>query len=186
MIITLSGNVAMKDAAYAVIDVGGVGYQVHMNAEALAALPLGSKANLWTHEHIREDARELYGFSSQAEHRLFRRLISVSGIGPKMAMNIFSLGPVRRIEQLIEKGDIDALTTVSGIGKKTAQKMILELKGKLVEAEAGEGNEVLAALVGLGYSRERARDALSRVPAGVDDRVEDRLRLALRELGSAR
>ncbi|MEY4744459.1 MAG: Holliday junction helicase subunit RuvA, partial [Candidatus Parcubacteria bacterium] len=85
MIITLSGTVSHKAEAYAVVETGGLGYQVHMPKTALAAVTVGQAIRLWTHEHIREDARELYGFETQGEHRLFLKLLAISGVGPKMA-----------------------------------------------------------------------------------------------------
>jgi Holliday junction DNA helicase RuvA len=181
MIITLSGTVAHKDAHFAIVEAGGVGYQVHMHPAGLASLKTGAAARLWTHEHVREDARDLFGFPTAAEHRLFERLLAISGVGPKMALNILSLGPVKDIEANIERADVAWLTRVPGIGKKTAQKIVLELKGKLVGAEAGgEGEEVVAALVNLGYARDQAREALAAVPA--DAPVEDRHKSALRQL----
>lgn len=180
MIITLSGNVSHKAEAYAVIEAQGLGYQVFMPKTALAELKPGHDVRLWTHEYLREDARELYGFRTQGEHRLFLKLLAISGVGPKMAMNILSLGPVKDIESTIERADVDWLTRVPGVGKKTAQKIVLELKGKLALDDGGD-EEVVAALVNLGYSRDKAREALADVPAGRS--VEDRLRTALRQLG---
>lgn len=181
MIFTLAGTVTHKGDHFAVVEAYGVGYQVHMHKAALANLKAGETVRLWTHEHLREDARDLFGFATLPEHRLFLKLVAISGVGPKMAMNIFSLGDVRVIEALIEKADVDGLTRVPGVGKKTAQKIILELKGKLAMIEdAGGDTEVVAALVNLGYTRERAREAVS---ATEDGAVEDRLRAALRQLG---
>ncbi len=184
MMITLSGIVTHKGDGYAVVETGGVGYQVHMNKPSLQALRQSAEAKLWTHEYLREDSRELYGFATEQEHRLFLRLLAISGVGPKMAMNILSLGSVKDIETKIEHVDVDWLTRVPGVGKKTAQKIVLELKGKLVvSGESGDGNEeVLAALVNLGYNRDKAREALSTV-GGDGKGVEDQLRAALRELG---
>ncbi len=181
MIITLTGKVAYKDGHHAIIETQGVGYQVHAHPATLSMLKIGEQVMLWTHEHIREDARDLYGFLTQGEHRLFLRLLSISGVGPKMALNILSLGSAKDIETNIEKADVAWLTHVPGIGRKTAQKIVLELKGKLVGADAGgEGEEVVAALVNLGYDRERAREATSLV--SVDASVEERLKSALRQL----
>ncbi len=181
MIITLRGTVAHKDTHSAVIEVQGVGYQVHMNPAGLSALRIDAAANVWIHEHIREDARDLYGFTGRDEHRLFERLLAISGVGPKMALNMLSLGSAKEIETNIEKADVAWLTRVPGIGRKTAQKIVLELRGKLVGADAGgEGEEVVAALVNLGYDRERARAATSSVNA--DAPVEERLKSALRQL----
>ena len=153
-----------------------------MNKPSLGAIKVGADVRLWTHEHIREDARDLYGFLAAAEHRMFLRLVAISGVGPKMAMNILSLGPVKDIETMIERADVDWLTRVPGVGKKTAQKIVLELKGKLAFGEDGGDEEVVIALVNLGYSRDKAREALADVGAP-DKPVEDRLRAALRALG---
>jgi Holliday junction DNA helicase RuvA len=182
MIITLTGSVTHKADNYAVIEVGGVGYQVFMTGAALFALVSGSEARVWTHDYPREDARELYGFLTQAEHRLFVRLIAISGIGPRAALAILGLGGARRVEEAIEQGDVAFLSSASGIGKKTAQKIVLELQGKLVTAAAVGGNEeVLVALVSLGYDRAAAAAALAKL--GSEGLVEERLRAALRELG---
>lgn len=182
MIITLAGKVTHRDANFVVVETAGVGYQVQMNKPSLHALKPGTEARLWTHEHLREDARELYGFLAEAEHRLFLKLLGISGVGPKLAMNILSLGAVREIEAKIDAADLEWLTRVPGVGKKTAQKIVLELKGKLAVGPSGRDEEVLSALVNLGYARDRAREALEHVGAA-DRPVEDRLREALRQLG---
>ena len=183
MIITLSGTVTYKSEGSAVIEVGGIGYQVSMNGPTLAKLKAGAEAKLWTHEYVREDSRELYGFVTMPEHRLFRTLLAISGVGPKTAMNLLTLGSVAEIEAIIEKGDVARLTSVSGVGKKTAQKIVLELKGRLVGDDGADGgDEVVSALVNLGYSRDKARLAVSNV-AGTEDSIEGRLRAALKELG---
>lgn len=179
MIITLAGTVTHKADTFAVVEVQGVGYQVNMHKAAVAALKAGAEVRLWTHEYLREDARELFGFASQPEHRLFLKLLAISGVGPKMAMNILSLGSVKDIEATIERADVDRLTDVQGVGRKTAQKIVLELKGKLALDVSGD-EEVVVALVNLGYAKERARDAVSVAPA--NGSVEDRLRAALKAL----
>lgn len=187
MIITLSGKVTHKTADAAVVEAAGVGYQVFLNAAELERLSPGSAAKLWTHEYLREDARELYGFLSQDELALFGKLLAVSGVGPKMALHILDLGSVGQIEKLIDQGDVDMLSRVPRVGRKTAQKIVLELKGKLVEPGQGaeSGDEVLAALVDLGYGRDQAKEALSRI--GKEEKtVEARLKAALRELGRAK
>jgi len=181
MILTLTGNITHKGDSYAVVEVGGVGYQVHFQKAALLALHVGQGVRVWTHEHIREDARDLFGFATAAEHAMFLKLLAISGVGPKMAQNILSLGTVSEIEKIIDRADVERISTVPGIGKKTAQKIVLELKGKLVALEdEGGDDEVIAALVNLGYPRERAKEAAARV---VDvEAVEDRLRAALKTL----
>ena len=184
MIITLSGKITLRNENFVIVDVRGVGYQVFLSNTSFQVVQKDTDVMLWIHEHIREDSHDLYGFLSQIEHCLFRTLLSISGVGPKLAMNILTLGSAKEIETMIEKGDIVWLTRVPGVGKKTAQKIILELKGKLVGVDEGilGSDDVLTALVNLGYNRERARDALSRVPATTAD-VEDRLRIAMKELG---
>jgi len=183
MIVTLSGIVKEKCEGYAIIETHGIGYQVFLNAPSLAKLPAGKEVRLWTHEYFREDARELYGFLTEQEYRMFLKLLAVSGVGPKTASNILSLGPVKDIEATIERGDVTWLCHIPHIGKKTAQKIILELRGKLVSNSAIEaGEEVVAALVNLGYSREAAREALAKV-VDTETTVEGRLRAALKQLG---
>jgi len=187
MIITLKGKLVMKNDGWAVVEVGGIGYQVFLSSGTLAELPGGSRlpdgqgeVELWTHEYIREDARDLYGFQNQAERRLFLQLVDVSGVGPKMALNILSLGKVEEIEQKIDEGDVTWISRVPGVGKKTAQKIILELKGKLAEVTAADpaSEEVVSALMNLGYARDQARDAAS----SGEGTVEERLKTALRAL----
>jgi Holliday junction DNA helicase RuvA len=152
-----------------------------MQPSAVSALAIGEPVRLWMHEHIREDARDLYGFMEKSEHRLFLKLIGISGVGPKMALHILSLGKVNSIEKMIEAADVDALCGVPGVGRKTAQKIVLELKGKLALEEGGaDGDELVSALVSLGYSREAARDAAGRT---ADGPVEQRLKSAIKELG---
>lgn len=180
MIITLSGTVTYRDGQYAVIENQGVGYQVFMPPTALTGLTVGNQVKVWVHDNIKEDARDLYGFMAQGDYRLFLKLIGVSGVGPKSAMHIMALGPSKDIEANIEKADVDWLTRVPGIGKKTAQKIVLELKGKLALGEGGGEDDVVTALVNLGYDRESAREALVGANGAT---VEDRLRQALRTLG---
>ena len=141
----------------------------------------GGQVELWTHEYLRDDARELYGFRNEREHKLFLRLIDVSGVGPKMAMNILSLGKSEEIERKVEEGDALWISRVPGVGKKTAQKIILELRGRLTDIEAGDvaSEEVISALVNLGYSRDQARNAVVHIDDGP---VEERLKTALKTL----
>ncbi len=183
MIITLTGTVKEKCEGYAVIETHGVGYQVFLNPPSLAKLPSNKEVRLWTHEYFREDARELYGFTTEQEYRLFLKLLAVSGVGPKTASNILALGPVKDIEATIERGDVTWLCRIPHVGKKTAQKIVLELRGKLVSDDVLEaGEEVVAGLVSLGYSREAAREALAKV-VDTETTVEGRLRAALKQLG---
>jgi Holliday junction DNA helicase RuvA len=105
MIITLKGTVTHKGTGFAVVEAGGIGYQVHLSSGTLSELPGSGEVSLWTHEYIREDARDLYGFRTEHERKLFLQLLDVSGVGPKMALNILSLGMPEDIEKRIEQGD---------------------------------------------------------------------------------
>jgi Holliday junction DNA helicase RuvA len=182
MIITIKGTVTHKGAGFAIIEAGGIGYQVNLSSGTLSDLPGSGEVSLWTHEYIREDARDLYGFRTEQERRLFLQLLDVSGVGPKMALNILSLGVPEEIEKRIDQGDAGWISQVSGVGKKTAQKIILELKGRLAEVvgDTPADKDVLAALVGLGYSREQARDAVTETDSA--EPVEKRLKSALKTL----
>jgi len=182
MIINLTGVVAAKAEDFAVIECAGVGYQVWMSKPSLLVLQSGAQAKIWTHEHVREDARDLFGFLTFGDQRLFLKLIGISGVGPKSALSILALGSAKQVEDAVERGDIAFLSSAQGVGKKTAQKMILELKGRLVATDGADASEdVLVALVSLGYDREHARAVLQKL--GAAGTVEERLRAALRELG---
>lgn len=169
-----------KDAGLLIIDVTGVGYEVMVTTKVSATFSISDKIQLWIHEHIREDAHDLYGFASRADLKLFKKLISVSGIGPKTGLNIMTLGTNAEIEQKIEQSDIGWLSSVPGIGRKIAQKVILELKGKLVDKNSEINSDLASALISMGYSREATRTVLSSI--GVDGTVEERLKKALKEL----
>lgn len=184
MIISISGTVTHKGKNFVVIETSGLGYQVFVNTATLSKLVAGTNVRLWAYEHVREDMRDLYGFMSQAEHQLFLALTGISGVGPKMGLGILTLGDAADIERMIDRGDIAAISSISGVGKKTAQKIVLELKGKLVDIDGGsEQDDVLTALINLGYAKEQAREALSRQSVTSATTTEDRLRVALRELG---
>lgn len=182
MIITIRGQVTHKGTGFAIVEAGGIGYQVHLSTGTLADMPGSGDVSLWTHEYIREDARELYGFRTEGERRLFLQLLDVSGVGPKMALNILSLGSPEEIEKRIDQGDAGWISQVSGVGKKTAQKIILELKGKLADIaeDSPDDKDVLAALVSLGYTREQARTAVTDTDSA--EPVEKRLKDALKTL----
>ena len=184
MIITIKGKVRHKGLDFIVVEAGGIGYQVWLNTSTIEQVKMDGQVELWTHEHLREDARDLYGFREPAELKLFQQLLEVSGVGPKMALGLLDLGSVQEVELLIEKGDVDLLSRVPRVGKKTAQKIVLELRGKLVEpkTESNENAEVVTALINMGYNREAARAAVAAVTEE-EKSVEGRLRAALRELG---
>lgn len=189
MIHFLEGTIEYKKDKFAVINVGGVGYKVFAGADVLARLPaIGEKTRIFAHLHVREDAMDLYGFLEQVDLAFFEMLISISGVGPKMALAIMSIAPSQMLASAIAKEDISFLTRVSGVGKKTAEKIILELKDKIhktgIELEGVQtgDHEVLDALESLGYSSREAQSALQKISKGVKG-IENRIMEALKILG---
>ncbi len=195
MIARLTGVVAEKGEGDAVLDVNGVGYRVHLSAASLAALPpRGERATVRCHTHVREDALELFGFATEEEEAVFRELIGVKNVGPRAAQNILSGIEARELAQAVAQGDLARLTKVPGIGKKTAERLVVELKEKLValaraagparpRAGAGVLEQLANALVNLGYRPAQAEE----VAASLKDETEGRrldelLREALKRL----
>jgi Holliday junction DNA helicase RuvA len=179
----------------AVVDVHGVGYRLHMPSTVIARLPaVGKSLRVQTHLHVREDAMTLYGFSTSEQRDLFAVLLGVGGIGPKGALAVLSVYPPDAFRKALVTEDLDALTLIPGVGKKTAARMILELREKLSLPElevvpGGNGGgrailvEVKGALLNLGYSPAEARSALESLPADREDAsVEHLLKLALQEM----
>ena len=195
MIAYLKGMVAGTDAGSIVLDVGGVGYQLLMSSKALGAQPpSGSPAMVWVHLQVKDDGISLFGFKDQAEKAMFQRLVGVSGIGPKMAIAALSTYSAPELAQLIAEGDVAALSRVPGIGKKTAQRAVLELQGILSQsieegAAAPRVGSALAdatlALEQMGFSAEE----VAAVFRGVSVEGKDAgalLREGLRGLGGSR
>lgn len=188
MIARLKGTVIDREERSVVIDVNGVGYEVSVTSHTAEGLREGAEATLWTHLAVREDAHSLYGFPTKDELGFFELLVSsVSGIGPKTALGILNVSSVQNIRKAVSTGDTSHLTKVSGIGKKMADKIVLELKGKF-EAEDSAGvslrDEVdaLEALKALGYGHKESREALKEVDPSVSDTGE-RVKRALKILG---
>lgn len=175
----------------AIIDVGGVGYAVRAPLFAFAELQKASSdISLFIHTAVREDAIELYGFPTEEDLEFFRLLMSVSGIGPKTALGILNVADTQTLKRGIAAGDATALTKVFGIGKKSAERIVVELRDKLAAsiplrggAEAGGDGEVIEALIALGYRADEARQALKAVGASVGG-TRERLSAALKRLGS--
>jgi Holliday junction DNA helicase RuvA len=189
MISHLRGKILLRGSDLAVIEVGGVGFRVRMPTSTLEQLGAeGATVELFTHLHVREDDLSLFGFVTEDELTLFELLLTVSGIGPKAALGVLSAATPDTIRAAIAQNNLDVLTGIPGIGKKMAQRLVLELKGKidLTEAELGQvsplDQEVIAALVNLGYSAAEAARAARAVPSS-EKVVEDRIRAALRYLG---
>ncbi len=170
------------------MDVGGVGYKIFLAAGTMKSIG-DTSTKLWTHLHVKEDDLSLYGFLHQAELEFFESLISISGIGPKSALGVLSLAPVDTLKRAISSGDTSYLTKVSGIGRKTAEKIVLELKDKLgfgkisyTSEDFKDDADILDALISLGYSQKEARDMLQKIPHQVQGR-EARLKEALKMMG---
>jgi len=180
-------TLAEKGAGRVVVAVGGVGYEVAVPAHTLAKLPQqGKAARLFTRLQVRDDGMVLYGFASQEERILFDHLITVTGVGPKMAMAILSSMSADALRRAIAAEDTAALTTVPGVGKKVAARVILDLKDRLglagQETVSGPIAEVREALMALGLTAQEARDALANLAPDGDRPVEELLREALRSV----
>ena len=189
MIGRLSGTLLEKHPPQIVIDVNGVGYEVDVPMSTLYNLPAtGERVTLLTHFAVREDAQQLYGFLSATERDTFRQLIKISGVGPKLALSVLSGLSVQDLAQAVALQETGRLTKIPGVGKKTAERLLLELKGKLADeigaggavAARGAGGDVLNALVALGYSDKEAALAVKALPEDVA--VEEGIRLALKSL----
>ena len=189
MIGYLEGTVQALRPSYVLLSAGGVGYKVATTRASLAELRQGQSAALWTHLAVREDSLDLYGFSDEEELRFFEMLLTVSGIGPKSALGILDIASVETIRSAIAAGRAEYLTKVSGIGKKTAEKIVLELRDKVGLASSSEEHalsgdeEALEAMRSLGYTAQEAREALRKVPKTVAGSSE-RLRAALKIVGT--
>ena len=188
MIGRIAGVLIEKNPPQVLVDCQGVGYDVDVPMSTFYNLPaLGEKVSLLTHHVIREDANILYGFATQQERATFRQLIKISGVGPKMALGILSGMSVAELSQTITLQDVNRLTKLPGIGKKTAERLLLELKGKL-GADIGAGAspiddaqiDILQALIALGYSDKEAAAALKALPKEVG--VSEGIKLALKAL----
>lgn len=176
------------------VEVGGVGYRVNVPLRAVPALAPGTNAFLFTHLHVREDAMVLFGFTTRDERDTFEALIGATGVGPKLALAILSVHTPTTLRRCLADDDLDALVMVPGVGKRTAQRLLVELKTRLEVPEldlagpspngGGARTEVRNALVGLGYSSDEVRDTLAQL--GEEGTVEELLRDALRSLGTRR
>ena len=196
MITFLEGKLAEKEPARAVLGVNGVGYELHVSLNTYDQLPApGAMCRLLTYEHIREDAHALYGFATEGERRLFLLLIGVSGIGPRIAMTALSGFSPRELKAAIAQADVKRLSSISGIGKKTAERMVVELRDKIsageaLEATAGaepaspqdlRARDAVLALISLGYKQAEAQALIRKVAPELkpDAGVEDLIRKAL-------
>lgn len=186
MIGSITGKIKLKTDKFLIVEASGVGYRVSASPDTLSKIgKIGEEASLWTHTHVREDILDLYGFLERDEQEFFEMLIGVSGIGPKGALGILGIATLETLRKAISTGDTGYLTKVSGIGKKTAEKIVIELRDKIGEDKSGtslQGElDSLEALKSLGYSQIEAREALKKVSP--DANTNTRIREALKILG---
>jgi len=191
MIAGLHGTLESRGTNRAIIKVGGVSLQVYIPASTLSTLgAIGDEVHLHTHLYLKEDNLTLYGFASPQELELFQMLISVTGVGPKASLAMLSAMNANDLALAIATENVGLLDQVPGVGKKMADRLVLELKGKLESVwvgatVSGEGNaEVIAALVNLGYSPSEAASAVAAIPDSPDLTIEDKIRLALQHLAA--
>jgi Holliday junction DNA helicase RuvA len=194
MIAFLTGRVVGKTASYVLLDVAGVGYRLLMSTRSLSALPpAGDDVTVHTYLHVREDELTLYGFENEDERALFEKLIGVSGVGPKVALAILSSVAPDALRSAVAREDVGLLSSVPGIGKKTAQRLILELKDKLDVPDLGSGAaagsslataEARDAMLSMGFSPAEAAVVLR--DAAPSATTEELLKAALKALGGAR
>lgn len=189
MIAHIRGKIIEKNAKFLVLEANNVGYLVFASTSTLSNSPnIGSELSLWTYLAVRENALDLYGFETIDEKNFFELLIGISGIGPKNALSILSIAPMETLKKAIATGDMSYMTKVSGIGKKTAEKIIVELRDKLASlghkdedgALSGEA-DVMMALMSLGYSQNESRNAIKEIDQSLS--TNDKIKQALKILG---
>lgn len=191
MISQLTGTIINTDEKRATLEVGGIGYDIFMSPGTLLGMheDLENKKTIYTYLHVREDKLDLYGFASKDEKKFFELVISVSGIGPRGALGVLDVAPLGTLVSAITQGDSSYLTKVSGVGKKTAQKIVLELRDKIEklgiksdDISVREDSDVVEALISLGYTTVQARDAMKNVPEEITD-MNEKIKYALKNLG---
>ncbi len=184
MISWIQGTVVTTIRSSVVVNVGGVGYEVGVTADTLSRLAVGEPAELYTHHAVRETASDLFGFETRDELLWFEMLLTVSGIGPKSAMGIMNSADILSQKTAVASGDSGRLTAAFGIGKKTAEKLVLELRDKVAaladsDTPSGPDTDVTDALLALGYSQKEARETLRHIPKSLTS-TEERIREAIR------
>jgi len=196
----LNGKIAEKAPTAVILDVNGIGYEVRVSLSTFSSLPnLGETVKLFTHFVVREDAQLLYGFATEEEREAFKLLISISGIGPKLAITLLSGVTLPELKRAIQEKSVPVLTAISGIGQKTAERVIVELKDKIGKTDVSAGKEIVhdagvsdqmvedsvSALVSLGYTKQKAKDAVQKTLKallGKKPSVEEIIRAALKHV----
>ncbi len=187
MIGKLNGKVDSVRKNFVVLDVNGVGYRVFVTEISLGKIAAKGSVSLYIHTNVKEDHIHLYGFELMEELEMFELLLSISGVGPKAGLGILTIASPATLKNAIKKGDPSVLTKVSGIGKKTAERIVLELRNKVDsvlisdDGEAETEYEVIEALIGMGYSISEARDANKAIPNELDD-ISEKIKFALKSM----
>ncbi|MDE2030710.1 MAG: Holliday junction branch migration protein RuvA [Patescibacteria group bacterium] len=190
MIAHIEGTIIHTTDKFVVVDVNGVGYKVSTTSDTLTSCKVGAHISFWTYLAVRENSLDLYGFTTNEEMLFFELLLDVSGIGPRSALSIVTVASVDTLKKAIATGDTSYLNKVSGIGKKTAEKIVIELRDKLQSYKGEDGvpstlreeSDIIEALKSLGYSQNEARGALKKIPSSIDG-TNDRIKEALKILG---
>ena len=195
MISYLKGKLINKGKNYIIIEAGNLGYQVFVNPVMYAELTIGDQSEIYTHHYVREDAETLYGFKNLEELEMFELLLSISGVGPKSALGVLSIAKVEDIKSAIARGDATMLTKVSGIGRKTAERIVLDLRDKIASiggsafggvsgGDSNSNSDEIDALITLGYSVQQAREALRQIDPKIT-KPGERIRGVLKILSRA-
>ncbi|MEI8338042.1 MAG: Holliday junction branch migration protein RuvA [bacterium] len=185
MIAYIKGTVLSLEEKYIVVLVSGIGYKISTPFEVITRAKIDSEIELWIHHHLRDDASDLYGFEKKDERDFFNLLLGISGIGPKSALNILNVATISDLKKAVSSSDTSHLIKVSGLSKKIAEKIVLELKGKFSDDETVSLKsevEAIEALKALGYTQKEAREALKSIPNTLHT-PEDRIKAALKILG---
>jgi len=192
MIASLEGTLEYRGVDSVIVNVGGIGFQVYVSSSTLNQLgAVKDRVSLCTHLHLREDNASLYGFATSEELALFRNLISVSGVGPKLALALLSSLSSEQLVMAITSGNVDVISQVSGVGKKMASRLVVELRGKLEKQWEGtilplasENTDAVAALTSLGYSLRESSQAISSIPDQEGMSLEEKVKAALQQLAA--
>ncbi|MFH0804494.1 MAG: Holliday junction branch migration protein RuvA [Candidatus Zambryskibacteria bacterium] len=183
----ITGKIFDLKGTKTIVNAHGIGFVIHSTPSYLSKLKTGQEASFWTHTAVRENSMDLYGFETEEELRVFELLITVSGVGPKSGLAILSVAGVKSIEEAVATGDTSSLTKISGIGRKTAEKIVLELNGKLItarkgESKTGEDIDVFEALKSLGYRERDIQETIKSLPKDLSG-ANEKIKYALKNLG---
>jgi holliday junction DNA helicase RuvA len=184
MIFSLEGKITHKNEHFLVLEVDGIGYQIFTSAKFLNKLKIDQQIKIYTHQHIREDAQELYGFETLEELNFFKELLPISGVGPKTAQNILSLGELKEIRAAIQEGNVAFMRQVKGIGEKTAERIIVDLRGKfekIFQQHKEPNRQFINTLSKLGYKNFEIREVAKEIPPEIED-IKEQIKLALQIL----